>query len=171
MYGFRKFFGKVLLSALLLAGIIIGFSIVVSLITTPLIIAGAISGTFTPANILESQKAIQIFTMGITIFFYPLLLMWLPAIFTDRQDGVIKCFKNGIRASRKKYLHLLSVTALMMLPTLLLFMLSENIYEILKTPYYYLIYPFQAIILPAVITYLFVMYQAIRSETGSANYE
>lgn len=171
LYGFRKFFGKVLLSALLLAGIIIGFSIVISLITTPLIIAGAISGSFTSANILESQKVIQILTLVITTFLYPLLLMWLPAIFTDRRDGVIKCFKNGFRASRKKYLQTLLATALMMLPTLLLYLLSENIYEILKTPNFYLIYPFQALILPVVITYLFVLYQDYRSETGLANNE
>ncbi len=166
LYGLRKFFGKVLLSALLLAGIIIGFSIVASLITTPLIIAGALTGSFYAKDIIESQRMVQIVTSVITTFLYPLLLMWLPTIFIDRQDGVINCFKNGLRASRKKYLHLLPASALMMMPTLLLFVLSENIHEIFNTAGYYLIYPFQALILPVVITYLFVVYQAFRSETS-----
>lgn len=171
LYGFRKFFGKVLLSALLLAGIIIGFSIVISLITTPLIIAAALTGSFNSGDFFQSQRVMQIVINVIMIFLYPLLLMWLPALFTDRQDGVIKCFKNGLRASRKKYLRLLPATALMMLPSLLLFVLSENIYETLKTPNYYLIYPFQALILPVVITYLFVIYKDFRSETSLVHKE
>lgn len=168
LYGFRKFFGKVLLSALLLIGIIFGFSTVISLIATPLIIAGTLTGSFHAGDILESQRVMQIGINVIMIFLYPLLLLWLPAIFTDRRDRVINCFKNGLRASRKKYLQLLPATALMMLPTLLLYMLSENIFEMLKTPYYFLIYPFQALILPFVVTYLFVVYKAFRSEIKSA---
>lgn len=167
-YGIRKFFGKVLLSALLLAGIIVGFSVVISLITTPLIIVGTLNRTFTSTNIFESQKVIQISTMVVTILLYPLLLMWFPAIFADRKDGVITCFKNGFRASRKRYLQLLPAVALMMLPTLLIYLFSENIFEMLETPYYLLIYPIQAIILPVVITYLFVMYQTVRSKTKLA---
>lgn len=170
-YGIKRFIGKVLLSALLMAGIIIGFSIVISLITTPFVIASALSGSFNAGNIFESQKMIQIITIIIMIFLYPLLFMWLPAIFTDRREGVINCFKNGFKASRKKYLQLLPACVLMLLPTLLMYLLSENIYEIIKTPYYFLIYPFQAIILPVIITYLFVMYKAVRSEIKSANYE
>lgn len=166
-YGIRKFFGKVFLSALLLTGIILGFSIVISLITTPLLIAGTISGSFTPGNIFESQKVIQISTMVIITLLYPLLLLWLPAIFADRKDGVINCFKSGLRASRKRYLQLLPAIALIMLPTLFLYVFSENTFEMLKTPYYFLIYPFQAIILPVVITYLFVMYKAARPEVKS----
>lgn len=170
-YGIRKFFGKVLLSALLLAGIITGFSVVISLITTPLIIAGTLSGSFSAGNVFESQKVIQIITIVILTLLYPLLFMWLPAIFTDRKDRVITCFKNGFRASRRMYLKLLPASVLLILPTILMYLLSENIYEILKTPYYYLIYPIQAIVLPVVITYLFVIYQAVRPETKSASHE
>jgi len=171
LYGFRKFFGKVLLSALLLMVVLLCFSFVVSIIAVPLIIVITLAGSFQSFDasyIYEGQRIIVIVTIIIMSFLYPLMLMWIPAIFTDRNDGVIKCFKNGFRASRKKYLQLLTATVLMLLPTLLLFLLSENIFETLKTPGFYLSYPFQAVILPVVITYLFVMYQAFKSETGLA---
>jgi len=174
LYGFRKFFGKVLLSALLLIVIAAGFSIVFMIIAVPLIIVIVLIGSFQSLNIadiFEGQRILAIVLNIIMIFLYPLLLLWLPAIFTDRRDGVIQCFKNGFRASRKKYIKLLPAAALMILPSLLLFALSRNIFELLRTPNYYLIYPFQALILPVVITYLFVLYQAYRAETGSANFD
>lgn len=77
---------------------------------------------------------------------------------------MINCFKYGIRAGRSKYLKLLPLTVIMLLPTFLLTVFSDNIYAMVETNYYFLIYPFQAVIVPVAITYLFVMYQDFRSE-------
>lgn len=162
-YGFRKFFGKVILSALLLVAVTIGFGIVVLLITIPLTIIGVLSGTFTADNMLSGQKAIQIFISVIILLIYPLLLLWLPAIFAERKDGVVKCFKNGFREGKRHYVQVLLASVLMMLPVFLQYLLCDNLYELTKTPYYLLIYPIQGIILPFVITYLFVLYHTVRS--------
>jgi len=161
-YGIRKFLGKVLLSALLLAAIIIGFSVLVSLITIPLTIISVLSGSFTADNILAGQKTMQIFISFIVILLYPLLLLWLPAIFTDRKDGVIKCFKSGFTEGKRQYVQVLPASVLMMQPGILQYLLSDSLYELIKSPYYLLIYPIQGIILSFVITYLFVLYHAVR---------
>lgn len=164
LHGFKKLYGKVFLSSLLLMGLIIAFSIALSAVTTPMILARTIRGSVSMESILESQKAIQIITYILVAFAYPLILLWLPSIFVNRRDGVVNCFKYGIRASKKMYLKLLPLTVIMLLPSFLITVLSDNIYAMIETNYYYLIYPFQAVIVPIAITYLFVMYQDFRTD-------
>lgn len=159
LHGFKKFYGKVFLSSLLLLGLIIAFSIVLSAVTTPVILARTIRGSISMGSIFESQKMIQIITYILVTFTYPLILLWLPSILINRRDGVINCFKYGVRAGRSKYLKLLPLTVIMLLPSFLLTVLSDNIYAMIETNYYFLMYPFQAVIVPIAITYLFVMYQ------------
>ncbi|NLV36767.1 MAG: hypothetical protein GXY17_08870, partial [Clostridiaceae bacterium] len=164
LHGFKKLYGKVFLSSLLLMGLIIAFSIVLSAITTPMILARTIRGSVSMESILESQKTIQIITYILVAFAYPLILLWLPSIFVNRRDGVVNCFKYGIRASKKMYLKLLPLTAIMLLPSFLMTVISDNIYAMIESNYYFLMYPFLAVIVPFAVTYLFVMYQVFRTD-------
>lgn len=159
LYGIRKFTGKVILSALLLAAIITGVSIIISIVTTPFIIAGAINGSFNPKNMMRGQKVIQAVTYTLMLFLYPLIIMWFPAIFTDRGEGVMACFRNGFRAGVRKYLHVMPLVGVILLPTLLLLMLSENIYTVLENPFFYLVYVYQAIAVPVLAVLLFLLYR------------
>lgn len=172
LYGIRKFTGKVFLSALLLAAIIFGFSFVISIISTPFIMAGAIGGvinndTYNFEAMMNTQKVMQIVMFVIMIFLYPLIIMWFPAIFLDREEGVMACFRNGFRAGVRKYIKLVPLIALLMLPTLLIYLFSANIFEILNETYFYTIYLYQAIVLPVAITILFIQYQEVKKDSKS----
>lgn len=172
LYGIRKFTGKVFLSALLLAAIIFGFSFVISIISTPFIMAGAIGGvinndTYNFEAMMNTQKVMQIVMFVIMIFLYPLIIMWFPAIFLDREEGVMACFRNGFRAGVRKYIKLVPLIALLILPTLIIYLFSANIFEILNETYFYTIYLYQAIVLPVAITILFIQYQEVKKDSKS----
>ena len=167
-FGVRKLIGKVILSFLLLTGIITGFSLIVSIVTTPMIFANVLLEGSSQGNFLGMQKELQIGTLVIMTLIYPLIVLWLPAIFLDRQEGVIACFKNGLRAGVKKYFRMLAVVIIMQLPTLLLYILSDNIYSMFKTPWFYLVYPYQMIIIPIIVTYLFLQYDELKKQRNAA---
>jgi hypothetical protein len=161
-YGIKKFTGKVILSFLLLLGVMYGFSFALSLFTTPIIAANVFREGPFQADIFGMQRALQIFMLVIMTFAYPFLILWLPAIFLDRQEGVVACFKNGLRAGTKRYFKVLPVIAAMMLPTMLLYVLSDNMFTVLKSPYFYLIYPYQMIVFPYLLTYIFLQYDSYK---------
>lgn len=161
-FGIRKFTGKVILSLLLLLGVFYAVGIVISIVVTPFTVAAFISTDFSIGSIMETQMVLQIVIMIVMTLLYPLILLWLPAIFLDRQDRVIACFKNGVRASRKNYLKLLPVTIIMMLPTLLMYITSDNVFTMLKSPFLYLMYPYQMIVTPLIVTHLFIKYDSLK---------
>lgn len=165
LYGIRKFTGKVILSFLLLIGVIYGISFAISLVTTPIIVAGIIRDGPLQADILGMQMLLQIVMIIIMTLLYPFLILWLPAIFIDREERrVVECFKNGLRAGKKKYFQLLPVIVAMMLPTLLLYLLSDNLFVMLKTPYFYLVFPYQMIVFPYLLTFIFFKYDSYKKE-------
>jgi hypothetical protein len=165
-HGFKKFFGKVFLSSLLLMGIAIALSIVLSSITVPLIIAQTIKGSLNMESLMKGQKAIQLITYSIAVFTYPLIMLWMPSIFTNRKDGVVNCFKHGIRAGKKKYKQLVALAVIMIIPSFLMTLLTDNVYKMIETNSIFLIYPFAAVIVPIVTTYLFVMYHDFKAESA-----
>lgn len=157
-FGIRKFFTKTLLSLLLFAALIFGFSIIISIISVPFTIIGAMNNTFDPEAILGKLRVIQIFSYAMMIFLYPFVELWLPAIFLERNDGVTVCFRKGLKAGIKKYIKLVAVTAVMLLPTFVLFGFMENIYSIMYSPFYISAIIYQVIIMPVILTYLFMLY-------------
>ncbi len=163
-FGIKKLIGKVILSFLLLTGIIIGFSLIVSIVTTPMIFATVLAKGPSQGNLMGMQKGIQVVMLVIMTLLYPLIVLWLPAIFLDRQEGVMACFKNGLKAGAKKYFRMLAVIVVMLLPTLLLYILSDNIYTMFRAPWFYLIYPYQMIIIPIIVTYLFLQYDDFKKQ-------
>ena len=167
-YGIKKFTGKVFLSFLLLIGVIYGISFAVSLVTTPIITANLISEGPFQADFFGMQKTLQIVMLIIMTLVYPLLILWLPAIFIDRQERVVACFKNGLRAGAKKYFQVLPVIVIMMLPTLLLYLFSDNIFTILRSPYMYLNFPYQMILIPFLLTFTFLQYDSYKKNKTNA---
>ena len=166
IFGIRTFLGKIVLSVLLLLAIGIGFGIVISICTVPFTFIGIATNKFNPEKMLHFQMAMQIVTLIISVFLYPFIELWFPAIFLERNDGVIACFKKGLRAGRKKYLPLVAVMAVMVLPLCILYIISGNIYSIIGSPVYIVSLVYQAIILPVVLVYLFTVYNEMKKETG-----
>lgn len=163
-FGIKKFFGKTLLSFLLLAAFIFGFSIIISIVSIPFTITGVINGNFNPDSVLSGQKIITVFSNIVMILLYPFVLLWLPAIYLDRNEGVLACFRNGFKAGVKKYIILVAVTTVMLLPTLFIYVFSKDIFTILDSPYYYLMYIYQIIITPVLLTFLFILYNEMRKK-------
>ena len=161
LFGIKKFFVKTLLSFLLAAAIVFGASIVISIISTPFTIAG-IMNAFDPEAMISMQRVMMVFSSIVMILLYPLVVLWLPAIFLDRNEGVMACFRNGFKAGVKKYIFLIMVIAVMLLPTILLFIFTENVYSIMQSPFYYYMYIYQAIIMPVLLMYLFVLYNEMK---------
>lgn len=158
LHGIRRLFGKVFLSALLLIAIIMGVSIVISIGTVPFTIAGLTAGNASSGGVLRMQMIIQIITLIITVFLYPFIELWLPAIFLERNDGVISCFKKGLKAGLQNYLVLLAITAVMMVPPIILYAFTGDIYSILDSPLYLLSFLYQLIVTPVILVVLFFMY-------------
>lgn len=166
IFGIRKFSGKIVLSALLLVAICIGFGIVISICTIPFTFIGIATNNFNPEKMFAFQMIIQIITLIISVFLYPFVELWFPATFLERNDGVITCFKKGLRAGRRKYLLLVAVTAVMILPLLVLYITSGDIYSIMESPVYIVSMVCQAIIIPVVMAYLFTIYNEMKKDNA-----
>ncbi len=162
LFGIKKFFGKTLLSVLLLAAIIFGFSLVISVIAIPFTLTSVLDSTLNPEAMLKRQKVIQLITGAITVFLYPFAVLWLPAIFLDRNDSVLACFRNAVKAGVKKYVTLLAAIAVMMLPVFVMFGFSKNIYSTIEPSFYIVMYIYQAAVMPILLTYLFTLYNNLR---------
>jgi hypothetical protein len=159
LFGIRKFTGKTLLSALLLCALVAGFSIIFSICSTPFIITSTISGRFDYASMMEFQNILQIVVLGISLFLYPLIELWLPAIYLERSDGVFACFRKGIRAGVRNYPVLLAATAALMLPFAILYAFSGDLYKLIYQPSYYLLFVYQAVAIPVILAFLFSLYK------------
>jgi hypothetical protein len=162
-FGIRKMIGKVVLSFLLLAAIMIGVSIVISIFTTPVIFANLAKGGFNPGSFMNTQKAMQIIIQIIMLFLYPFIIMWFPAVFMEREEGVTGCLKLGIRAGIRNYLPMVAVVAFTLLPTLCIFIFSD-IYTVFENRLFFLTYIYQAIALPVISAYLFVRYAETKAQ-------
>jgi|GEM_PF-1984592 hypothetical protein len=158
LFGIRKFAGKVILSLLLLAVFAFGISIIITIAALPVFIWNALTDGFSYAFIIGAFRQFQLISLIIIILTYPLIMLWLPAIFVDREDGVIACFKSGVRAGARSYFLLLPAVTILELPLLLLHILSRDMFSIAANPYYPLIFPYQMIVVPFIITYLFYRY-------------
>lgn len=162
IFGIKKFFGKTLLSFLLLAALVFGVSLVISIISAPFTISGMMRNAFDQEAIVNMQRIIQIITSIIMILLYPFVILWFPSIYLDRDDGVMTCFRNGFEAGLKKYILLVVVIALMLIPTILIYIFAENIYTVMNSPLYFLMYVYQAVIMPVLLMFLFTIYNEIR---------
>lgn len=92
----KKYFVRILLAALLLVAMAIGFSIVVALITIP----------FTMMAIMNGNLGASLITLGImaviVIAAVPFIIMWYPAIIIDNA-GVTQGLKLGLKSGVKNY--------------------------------------------------------------------
>lgn len=164
LYGIRKFTGKVVLSFLLLLVIMIGVSIVISLVTTPLMFVGIARSGIDTGSIMNAQKTMQLAVQIIMLFLYPFIIMWFPAVFIEREAGVTACFRHGLRAGVRNYLPLVVVVLFILLPTLCIYIFTD-IYSMYETQRYLLMYVYQAIVLPVISAYLFVRYGEMKAQT------
>jgi hypothetical protein len=162
VFGIRRFLGKIILSALLLVAIGFGLGIVVSIFTVPFTFVGMATNNYDPEKMFAIQRVIQIVALIISVFLYPFVELWFPAIFIERNDGVIACFKKGLRAGRRKYLLLVAVTAVMVLPMLILYVISGDVFSIIESPLYIVSLIYQAIIAPVILAYLFTIYNEMK---------
>lgn len=163
LYGIRRFTGKVILSFLLLVAVIMGASLVISIVTTPVLLTGFVRSGFDPGSMMSTQKTVQLVASVIMLFLYPFIVMWLPAIFIEREEGVMACFRHGIRAGVRNYLPMVVVVLFLLLPTLFIYIFID-IYSMFETKVYLLMYIYQAIYLPLASAYLFVRYGEMKAQ-------
>lgn len=164
-YGVKRFTGKVLLSFLLMVGIMYGVSFVMSLVTTPIMVAGFITEGGLSAGLSWIQAVLEIFLIIMTLV-YPFIILWFPATFIDRYEPIIECLKNGLRAGRKKYFRLLPAIIVTMLPALIVFLSGDNLLTMYRSPGFILMFPYQIIVFPFFLTYIFFMYDSYRKENA-----
>ncbi|HEX2947222.1 MAG TPA: hypothetical protein VHT96_14860 [Clostridia bacterium] len=163
LYGIKKFIGKMTLSFLLFVAVMIGASLVISIVTTPILLASMAGARFDPVSMMNTQKTMQLAISVIMLFLYPFILMWFPAVFMEREEGVTACFRKGIRAGVRNYLPMVAVVAFILLPTLCIYIFTD-IYSLFETMDYMLLYVYQAIVLPVISAYLFVRYSVMKAQ-------
>lgn len=117
--GVRRFFVRVLLAGLLFIAMLIGYSIILGMITIPItIISVIIMGGANSASTLMLSLVIGVVTNLITALFMPLIMLWLPAMFID-DSGVIDSLRKGTKAGIKNYLPLVITSLVLSIPSIL----------------------------------------------------
>ena len=160
--GIKKNIKKTILSFLLLIAFSIGLGILMVIISMPFSVFSAIRNINDTQAVYNSQRIIQALSSIIMIFAYPFVELWLPAIFMDKEDGVITSLKKGVKAGKKNYKSLVVVTAVLFLPSIGLLVFIKDMNSAIISPVYIATYVYQVIVAPIVIVYLFNFYKASR---------
>lgn len=160
--GLKKYFVRVLLSALLLFAFYIGFCIVLGIMMIPITILIGVMGTNMSDPVALTSLVTSI-TLGITglilIFSAPFILLWYPAIFIDN-IGVLEGLGRGARASVKNYWKLVLLLIIMFIPTAIYFAVSfpANMKGYTMTPGYVVMYVMCIILSIFLLTATHVIY-------------
>ncbi|MEI6602979.1 MAG: hypothetical protein WCL54_05790 [Clostridia bacterium] len=170
----KKFFGRILLSALLMIAYAIVFSIALSIIiTVPIVLITLSSGLNTggaaaTTNMVSGMTtATSALTMLIVLIALPFFAHWFPSIFMD-DTTVIKGMLNGFKSAKKNYGKLILIVLAIYLPTMFYtvyslmnttFSLGSNaVKDMMGSPVYYAQILISVVISVIVIPMLFITY-------------
>jgi hypothetical protein len=160
--GIKKNFVKTLLSFLLFMAFSFGFGIIIAIVLIIFSVSSMVNSNFDTQSIYNTQRIIQALASIIMIFAYPLVELWFPSIYMDKNDGVIMSLKKGFKTGIKNYKLLIVVTAVLMLPSIGLVVFNNNINAMVSSPAYIVMYIYQVIAGPVVLMYLFTLYKDSR---------
>lgn len=159
--GIKNYFGRVLLTVLLTAAIIIIGSILFGLLSIPFTIMAVANGT-------DSVYLISLVIMLIALILFlipsPFFILWLPALFLE-DTGVIRSLRLGVKAGTKNYWKLLLVSFLLILPQAVYFILNYNVMmsgSLFSTGYFVMI-GVMAVLSLFYNIYIFVLYHEYSS--------
>ncbi len=121
--GIKHFFGRVLLSVLLMAAILMVGSVLLGLLSIPLTILVTANGF---GSLYAMTLIIMLVTLILVMIPMPFLVLWLPALFLE-DTGVIRSLRLGAKAGTKNYWKLFLVTLLIILPPAVYSILNYNV--------------------------------------------
>jgi hypothetical protein len=108
--GIRNYFGRILLASLLLIAFSIGFSIVISIVTVPIMLLSARNESVNSLSLI-----ISIISSLVVVLVSPFFLLWCPSIFID-DTGMIQGLVKGAKAGVKNYWKLLLILLILYIP-------------------------------------------------------
>ena len=158
--GIKIYFVRVLLAMLLIAGMVLAFSILLGILTIPVTMLAAMNGSITPVAIMLIISIISIILVLIPI---PFLLLWIPAMFLEN-TGVIHSLKLGARAGAKHYFRLFAGMFFLMIPAFIYFAAyyDEATSGQIFTVGYFLLMAVMTILSLIFYVYLFEVYHEYR---------
>ena len=115
--GIKKFFKRILLSALLLCSFLFGFSMVISmLVMIPIVFMTLANGNVRDPSTITGITTVSMGVIfGLMMFAIPFIMLWFPAIFIE-DNKVIYSAKCSLKASRNNYGKLFLITLCIYLP-------------------------------------------------------
>ncbi|MDF2905930.1 MAG: hypothetical protein K0R34_1251 [Herbinix sp.] len=159
--GIKKYLGRVILSVLLTAAIVIVGSILLGLLSIPFTIMAVSNGT---GSLLVITLVIMLFTLLLVIIPTPFIVLWLPALFLE-DTGVIRSLKLGAKAGARNYWRLLLASFILVLPQAIYSILNYNVMMrgSLFTAGYYGLLGIMAILSLVYNVYAFIIYHEYRN--------
>lgn len=112
-YGLKNEIGKMILSFLLILIFLLGFAIILIMITVPFTMAASVGVSDEFVYSLVMITAIGL----MTLFLYPLFMLWYPAMFID-DVKVMEGLRRGARTSKKCYWTLVLAVFITVIPSL-----------------------------------------------------
>jgi len=167
--GFKKYFVRILLMSLLLFAFAIGFSIVISIITIPIMIVQIANSGFENLQNLQNIKnmslSITLVTTSLTIIAIPFMILWLPSIFID-DVKIIQGLKNGVKAGVKNYWRLLVYMIILYLPIIIyqIFSFDTLMKGVIFTPSYIAILILEACLSMVILPIFYMIYNEYKTE-------
>lgn len=158
--GIKNYFGRVLLSVLLTAAILLLGSVLIGLLSIPFTLMGAVNGT---GSIYLISLAIMLITLLLVLIPSPFFVLWIPALFLE-DTGVIRSMKLGMKAGAKNYGKLLLATFLLILPQSVYSVLNFTVIQSgsLFTLEYFILVGVMAVFSMFYNIYVFIVYHEYR---------
>lgn len=158
--GIKNYFGRVILSALLIAAFAIVSSIILGLLSLPFTIMAAVNDI---NSIYTITMVIMVVTLILILIPTPFVVLWFPAMFLE-DTSVIRSLKLGAKAGAKNYLRLLIISFILILPQAIYSILSYNV--IMRGTFYsagyFTLLGIMAILSMIYNIYLFIVYHEYR---------
>jgi len=171
--GVKKFFGRIFRAALLLLGIVMGATIVLSIaVTIPIALFSASANQASAAGVTITSTIIVIGILFLSIFaVMPFLMLWLPALFIDDLK-VAKALGVGAKAAKKNYGKLILIMLATFIPTAgyyVYLLIGSNLTEAYKSmgniqgsPAYYVEMLVSAVLAIFILPMIFIIYNEYR---------
>lgn len=162
--GIKKYFVKILLASLLFIAISFGFSFFSSFISAFVALLTGKGSIIDEQSAYNTQKFMTGIIYIITILCYSFILLWLPSLFIEKDDGVIVTLKKGFKAGVKRYKELVLITAAILMPSIIVQAFNYSGEINIFTPVYIALYVYEAIISLFFVTYIFELYNDTRKQ-------
>ena len=171
--GVKKFFGRIFRAALLLLGIVMGATIVLSIaVTIPIALFSASANQASAAGVTITSTIIVIGILFLSIFaVMPFLMLWLPALFIDDLK-VAKALGVGAKAAKKNYGKLILIMLATFIPTAgyyVYLLIGSNLTEAYKSmgniqgsPAYYVEMLVSTVLAIFILPMIFIIYNEYR---------